>query len=1157
MTITHDQSATATAVSAGSVVLTWATPPTAGSKVIVKVVLSGTTAVSAVDNGSTPTTFTPDVALSAFGAFVWAYTFRGDAITLPSVGSYHVTITFSGSVPAVAFGDSWLGVSTGGPTGSNSDAGTGSSTDTGTVTPAVTGALCTAVLATDSGLNPETITLTSGTWTNRAQLTNGTIACGASADIIVSGTSAQQATWTTGDAPNWMGEIAVYSPAPAAGPAFPDSPLDLQVELDVNGAWTSMHDRLDHAPVVISRGHPDESTTVSPSTLTVSLTNSDAALSADNATSPWFPYIVQNIPLRVSIPEGASYMRSETDTASGAGTNGVTAVTGDLDIAVDLTLDNGWTGPALLASHWLSAGNQRGWLLAVNDGGTLTWGFTTGGTMASYQAAVSTVPVIAQPGGRLSARVTYNHSTGVVTFWTSTTALNASPSWGQLGATVTLTPAAIFATTALLDCSVAAVAAADFTVTNQWGITTVQWPSYQGKYHGLIMKNGIAGTVVASPDFTAQTAGATSFHDAQGNIWLLSGTTEISARNYRGHFEVPEWPQDEPVYQAGTVIDVVAPVAGGGLLRRWSQRGSPVLSAVTRGIAQLAISPGLAAAWPMEDIAGSTQFASSIGGPAMNINGTPTLASSSVFPGTSALPVCTNGASFSGQVPAYSGTWTDNVARCLLQVPLAGDTNGAVIMSIRTTGTAVRADLTYGSSGTLALHLYDATGTQIVATGSLTPFGAGVNGQPCRVSINLQTSGGNILYWIEAMRLDGTGAQTTASASTAGFIGQVLEVALNPGGLLLNTVFGGCTIQPLRTIMNDLLGPVQAWASEPAGVRFQRLCAETGIQCRVRGQASASTLMGTQQPQTLTGLLQECADADMGVWTELRQQLGWGYVTRQALYNQQPVMAVSHSLDHLSPWKSMPTRDDATIANDITVSSPGGSSARMYAAPGQPIPGGRLSTLAPPAGVGTYDPPYSANVWLASQLAQIAAWKLHLGTVDQGRFPGIVIDLSNRALASLYTAALTMDLGHRLTIANPPPWLQWDQVSQLAQDLTETLWTKDLEIAVTGVPELPYEVLALASGNSLDTDGTTLTAGVTSSATSLSFTTAAGSPVWTTSAGDFPFQVKIAGEVMSVTNITGSTSPQTATVIRSINRVVKAQLAGAAVNVWPPPAFGL
>ena len=39
---------------------------------------------------------------------------------------------------------------------------------------------------------------------------------------------------------------------------------------------------------------------------------------------------------------------------------------------------------------------------------------------------------------------------------------------------------------------------------------------------------------------------------------------------------------------------------------------------------------------------------------------------------------------------------------------------------------------------------------------------------------------------------------------------------------------------------------------------------------------------------------------------------------------------------------------------------------------------------------------------------------------------------------------------------------------------------------------------------------------------------------------------------MTVTNITGSSSPQTFTVIRSVNGVAKAQTAGTDVRLWQP-----
>ena len=561
----------------------------------------------------------------------------------------------------------------------------------------------------------------------------------------------------------------------------------------------------------------------------------------------------------------------------------------------------------------------------------------------------------------------------------------------------------------------------------------------------------------------------------------------------------------------------------------------------------------------MEDAAGSQSLASLTGGAPMTYSGTPGLASSSAFAGTNPLPVL-NGTVFSGPVPSYAPGWTDNVARLLVAVPSGGDTTASTLMSVRTSGTVARADLTYGSTGTIALALFNAAGTQLATTGSFTPFGTGgVNGQLLRLGISLQASGGNILYWIDVLRADGTGANTSMAASISGTIGAVLEVVPNAGGLLTGTVIGGVTVQPLWTPIIDMGGPLAGWVREPAGWRMSRLCGEEGIPFRSRGVLAATTLMDVQSPQTLAALMQSCADADMGTWTELRQALGWGYVCRNALYNQAAIVSADYKQDHLSPWTSPPQRDDQYIVNDVTYTNADGSSARQFAAAGQPIPGGRFAIGTPGGSTpspGTFDQSYSVAIAQDSDLNNLAGWKLHLGTVDQARFPGVVFDLSNRALASQFTAALTMDLGHRLTIANPPPRWGAGTVTQLAQQVTETLGPYDLEIAVCGVPELPYEVFQVGTSH-IDTDGTTLTTGVSATFPALSFTTAAGFPLWTTSGGDFPFDVMISGERITVTGIGGGSSPQTAQVIRSVNGVVKAQLAGAQVNVWPPPVIAL
>jgi hypothetical protein len=92
----------------------------------------------------------------------------------------------------------------------------------------------------------------------------------------------------------------------------------------------------------------------------------------------------------------------------------------------------------------------------------------------------------------------------------------------------------------------------------------------------------------------------------------------------------------------------------------------------------------------------------------------------------------------------------------------------------------------------------------------------------------------------------------------------------------------------------------------------------------------------------------------------------------------------------------------------------------------------------------------------------------------------------------------------------------------------------------------------------VDAAASTLASSVTSTATSLSLATSDG-PVWIDSANYaamFPFNALVGGEVVTVTAISGTSSPQTATVVRSVNGVVKAQAAGTAVTLADPYRAG-
>jgi len=210
-----DQTATGQSVFAATVTLTWPTKPAAGTKALVVVGTPEATITSVKDNGAVQSTFTADAAASV-GVYPWAMgVYRADGITPPASGSYAVTITLSGTAFAVASGRTYTGLAAGGPAAVNSNSGTGTAVTTGNVTPAVAGSLVIGGFADDSGVDPETITLTTSGATSIYTATDGTFEPGAVAQNIVASTTATGFAWTLGDSVNWAAIAAVYSPAAA------------------------------------------------------------------------------------------------------------------------------------------------------------------------------------------------------------------------------------------------------------------------------------------------------------------------------------------------------------------------------------------------------------------------------------------------------------------------------------------------------------------------------------------------------------------------------------------------------------------------------------------------------------------------------------------------------------------------------------------------------------------------------------------------------------------------------------------------------------------------------------------------------------------------------------------------------------------------------
>jgi len=519
-------------------------------------------------------------------------------------------------------------------------------------------------------------------------------------------------------------------------------------------------------------------------------------------------------------------------------------------------------------------------------------------------------------------------------------------------------------------------------------------------------------------------------------------------------------------------------------------------------------------------------------------------------------------------VPAYAPTG-QNAVRFLTRILAETPPPSFAIAQVKTTGTMAQIIVAYDPAGTapptpadFTAEAYDANGNTLSRTASFSTTAPG----DYLISVEVTTSGGNVTLTLRAMDASGR-VSSNSSAALAGSAGIVTSVVLNPARTADTTLAqstdatsaGQVIVQSAAgSFASDWTGPVTAWNGETAGNRFARLCSENGFASRIYGYPDSSAPMGRQGQATLTQLLQECESADRGMIYEPRQALALGYRTLASMYNQAPAVTLDYPSSELGqegqPGEWAPVDDDQYTVNDViaTRGSSGGSQGSTYQAvldDGSP-----LSISAPPAGVGDYQSAATLNVATDHQLASVASWMLHVGTNDDQRIPSLPLNLARPALASLLYDVQDADIGDRTAVQNPPSWLPPDDISQILTGTTEELGGFFYLAAWNAIPEGPYEVAVC--GDHADTAGSSLAAPASSSAASVSVAVDTG-PLWTTSAGDFPFDIRVGGERMTVTNITGTSSPQSFTVTRSVNGVVKSHLAGEAVALFTTPVAAL
>ena len=191
--------------------------------------------------------------------------------------------------------------------------------------------------------------------------------------------------------------------------------------------------------------------------------------------------------------------------------NAALDIVADIDLRADLTTNIWNVGigalVAIIAKYGNTA-NQRSYRLFFEVDGKLTFGWSENGTAAMASVQPTVVPTIPS-SGRLAVRVTLDVNDGAanrVFKWYTAPSL-AGP-WTQLGATITVAGVtSIFSGSADMYVGASNVGLND---------------PLPGTVHAVEVRNGIDGTVVANPDFTAQPMGTTSFTDAAGRVWTVN-----------------------------------------------------------------------------------------------------------------------------------------------------------------------------------------------------------------------------------------------------------------------------------------------------------------------------------------------------------------------------------------------------------------------------------------------------------------------------------------------------------------------------------------------------------------------------------------------------------------------------------------------------------
>lgn len=577
---------------------------------------------------------------------------------------------------------------------------------------------------------------------------------------------------------------------------------------------------------------------------------------------------------------------------------------------------------------------------------------------------------------------------------------------------------------------------------------------------------------------------------------------------------VDQWPV---VWGDKSLSVSLAPVTASGPLRRLGQ-GAAQRSALYRvhALAPYASASSVVGYWPGEDESGSTSIASGIGGRAAVLSGgVENFAADSDIAGSDPLMTLAPGVSFVGYCDSYVSTG-ETAIRAIFKVP-AAPSGSVELLRWWTSGsyTIWTVELVPGAPDRLFLRAYNASGVEQLGGGgaNMEDNGAGVTmyGKQLYLAVDLVETGGAINWTITVYDYFAYNQSYTGSTDNGSEAAATVGVLEAIGSHNHSAAADGITLGHLAVATDTNYGAGAAGATGFAGesvtIRFADLTGELDVSGLVSNvpPVNMRTYVGASSETDVVGLFRELETVEQGVLYD--GAIGTlDLLVRSDRYNRAVALTLNHAAGEVD-WLA-PTDDDQQIRNDITVSRPGGSQFRAF-------------DSAHIAANGSYAATVDALLFEDSQLRDDATWRLHLGTVDELRYPTVGLCLTRQT--SKIADWLACDIGSRIQILNPPDGLPPDTIDLHIEGYTEYLRSKDWRVELNTSPASPWQVFEIedSSLGRLDTDGSELLCAYDSTATSL-LLAQTGTPkydpwptAWSTTAE--PYDLHIAGEKVTVT----------------------------------------